>query len=458
MKCRRQIRPTHPFQSIILDEDDDRFPPLYRLVLSTCVKATGTDLTVRWVSVVCGMVCIVFTWLIGREILGARMGLWSAFLMATCPFHIHYSREGRAYGFYFMCCCFAMWAASRLTRTSRLNDWLLFAAASMCALYSHYYAVPFLAVLWPWALWVTRSEGSWKNACIACLACALCTIPAVFLYLDATEAMPAGSLIAWFDIEAWAYTFMLQVSGYTLGPSMRELRSIPATEGIRMFLPWVVATSISVGLLSWCALVSLRNSKWLSLLLGFLIVVIPLIGYVGNLVGVGCNYRYVIWITLPFILWLGAGASLFPPRRMAIVGAAVLLILNGIAVYNRHFDARYEEEDFRRLAGYLETHEKGNMPILVANPYIATALDYYLDDSWDISSFPIFVEYESGRKKSLRTFHESHSPGTKYWFISEWLPDDDVRIATRDAVRDGLLVEPLDELAMMEIGTAVVQP
>ncbi len=445
-------------QSIIMDEDDDRFPPFYRFVLSSCVKATGTDLTLRWVSVVCGVLAVVVVWMIGKEIAGTRVGLWSAFLLAVSPFHIHFSREGRAYGFYFLFCCIAMWAAVRLSRTSKFKDWLCLGFASLLALYCHYYAVPFLAVLWLSALWVTRTHGTWRYAWIVLAGCALFSIPVALILLDATENMPAGSLVAWFDIEAWAYTFLIQVSGFTFGPSMRELRSISAAEGIRMFLPWVAATGVALATLSYFAYLTLKDSKWLGMLAVFLVAMVPLVGYAGNLFGVGCTYRYVIWIALPYVLWLGAGAAQLSHRKLVLPAVCLLLVLNGIAVYNRHNDPRYAKEDFRAVAQYLEDHEYGNMPVLVANPYIATALDYYLDDEWEISSFSIFVEYKEGRKRSLEEFVDSHSPGSRLWILSEWLPYDDSRLETRNEVRDRFQAELIHELCMMEISVGRIPP
>ncbi len=450
-----EVRSAHaPLSSIILDEDDDRFPPLYRVALATTIRLTGTDLAARWLNVLFGVVAVAVAWRAGVELLGPRAGIWPALLLATCPLHVHFSREGRAYPMYFLLCSLAIWAMLRLRRTGDFADWLFLGVASVLAIYTHYFALPLLTVLWISALLVAWGRKDFRLGLAVMLGAGVACLPTVFLYWQASQDLPGEKLVASFDIEAWAYTFMSLVSGFTLGPSMRELRTMSAAEGIRQFLPWVVPIGIVLLTLSVHALVQLRKPGLLALFAALLIVLPPVIGWGGDFAGVGFVYRYVIWLALPFVLWLGAGAARCGESKTALVAVAVLLLIHGIALKNQFFNPRYQGEDFRAVAQYLEASET-RRPILVASPYMAAALDYYLDDDWKVSSFPIFAELEEQRQNEIRNFRESLSEGSEYWYVSQWLPDDDVRRTVRDRASETLAVQFTTEVAMMEISTGV---
>lgn len=447
-----EINSAHaPLWDIVRDEDDDRFPPLYRTVLASVVKATGSDYSVRWVSVVCGVLAVYVCWRAGCDLGGKCVGLWSALILAACPFHIHFSREGRAYAFFFLATSLAIWAAIRLHRAPTLRNWVWLGAASVMAVYSHYFAIPLLAALWLTSLATIRHQSNIKQALLVMLVSVAMTVPAGFLYLDAVKTLPAGKLVAWFDLEAWVYTFMIQVSGFTLGPSMRELRTLSSREGILEFLPWVTLAGGACVVLSYHAWARLRETNMFSLMLVLLVLMVPLVGYVGNLAGVGSNYRYVVWITLPFALCLGAGAATIPKRKSALLATALLLVLNGISLWNRHYEARYAGEDFRNIATFLENHSEGQLPVLVASPYMATALDYYLDDRWEISYFPIFPEMSEQRRDALNDFGDRYAKGSRYWYLSEWLPAEDKRKSIQEEVEAARQLKFVKVLSLMEI-------
>ena len=48
-----------PLASVVMDEDDDRFPPLYRTMLVVWERAWGTEAAARWLSVVAGTLTVV---------------------------------------------------------------------------------------------------------------------------------------------------------------------------------------------------------------------------------------------------------------------------------------------------------------------------------------------------------------------------------------------------------------
>jgi len=443
-------------ESILRDQDEDRFPPLYRLVLAVSIRASGSDLAARWLSVLAGVAAVLVAWRAGAQLLGERHGLWAAFFLAICPFHIHYCREGRAYALFFLFCALAIWAMLRLLQSSSWKNWLLLVLGSLLSLYTHYYAVPLLMTLWAVVLAAAYRHATWLRGVVALLMMVILALPAAWLLRSALLNLPPGSvgkLVAEFDLEACGYNYMALVSGFALGPSMRELRGMPAAEGIRLFLPWILLVGLSLSLLSWQAYCRLRQrSEFLSLLI-LLFALVPLIGVTGNLAGVGYVYRYAIWLVLPYVLWIAAGAANARKHSAAWFGGAALVLLNGVALTNMYSNSRYQQEDLRAMSEYLEARPR--RPILVASPYIAQALNYYLPGDWQASSFPIFAELEKEKERQVALFLEGLPAAESYWLVSEWLPVDDVRRNGRDSVLKHLGPEFVEEVGFMEVYTGV---
>ncbi|MCK4315185.1 MAG: glycosyltransferase family 39 protein, partial [Anaerolineae bacterium] len=76
----------------------DIHPPGYYLLLHYWRALFGqSEFVLRSLSVVAGLVLIVFTYLLGRHLFGEVTGLMAAFLGAISPFAIYYSQEARMY-------------------------------------------------------------------------------------------------------------------------------------------------------------------------------------------------------------------------------------------------------------------------------------------------------------------------------------------------------------------------
>ena len=131
--------------------------------------------------------------------------------------------------------------------------------------------------------------------------------------------------------------------------------------------------------------------------------------------------------------------------------------MNAAALYNRAYDGRYDEEDFRAVAAKLEELGAANAPVLVASNYMGSALEYYWPEDRSLASFPIFAHHGEQRAERLAEFRAVHPPGTKYWIVSQWLPADDVRRQTRDEVLKELDAKLEAELVQMEIYSAEVR-
>lgn len=232
---------------------------------------------------------------------------------------------------------------------------------------------------------------------------------------------------------------------------------MPAAEGIRQFLPWLAAVGFAGLTLVWQAVRRLGIGLAIVMLVASSALLVPVLGYLGNVSGSGFVYRYVVWLAVPYALILGAGASRCRDSWLARLAVVVLLAVNAAALYNRAYDGRYDEEDFRAMAAKLEELGAAEAPVLVASNYMGHALQYYWPAERLLTSFPIFAHHGELRAERLAEFKAAHPVGTKYWIVSQWLPSDDVRRETRDAVLAELGAKPEAELVQMEIYSAEVR-
>jgi 4-amino-4-deoxy-L-arabinose transferase-like glycosyltransferase len=91
-------------QLIVEGAAGDIHPPLYYILLKFWRGIFGAnEAGLRSFSVVCGVLTVVFAFLIGRRLFDARVGLVSACLLAIAPFAIYYAQEARMYALLALC-------------------------------------------------------------------------------------------------------------------------------------------------------------------------------------------------------------------------------------------------------------------------------------------------------------------------------------------------------------------
>jgi 4-amino-4-deoxy-L-arabinose transferase-like glycosyltransferase len=128
-------------------------PPLFFVLAWFSERLFGSSAeSLRVVSLAAGLATIPLTYLLGRWTLGRRAGLLGAAFIAFSPFMIFYSCQARPYALMVMLCLVSTLALLRSVRGGGTGWWILYAAASCAAMYTHYTSVFVLAVQFTWAL------------------------------------------------------------------------------------------------------------------------------------------------------------------------------------------------------------------------------------------------------------------------------------------------------------------
>ena len=412
----------------------DGYPPLYNLLLRSWLELFPGSFAARWLSVLLGSLCVYCGWLLGRRIGGTAVGLWTALFLAVSPLHIWYTHEGRAYALFLLLATVVLWALLRALESNSPKDWSLYAAAAAAGMYVHYYFV--VVVMVAGIVILHERHGFHKLAKPIAAHAALVAVCLPLLWLiPADLGLQAGPEYVNkppFGIGLLVYTYVSMVTGYTLGPSLRELHTMKTAEAFTGFLPWLALMAPPVGILAsygWRVLGS-RASERLALLIAAPVLVTGLLSLVAD---VGYHVRYVIWVAVPASVLLAAGATRW--RRWPVAAALVVLSsLFGVAVANRNLSDRYRTEDMRALSAYVTSQLESGMPVFVLSDYLADAARYYLGRERAVYALPGSLRDGSGVSTALELIRSRTQPGKPYWLIYSRPFDGDPRGTIRDAL------------------------
>ncbi len=142
----------------------DGAPPLYYVLLHVWIGWFGTsDVAVRALSGVTGVITLPFVWLAGRR-LGGRTLAWAAMLLvATSPFAIRYDTETRMYALVVLLTVLGFLALDRSVLRPRAGNFVAVAVVTSLLLYSHYWSIYLIGTVLAWLAWQWRwGRAEWR--------------------------------------------------------------------------------------------------------------------------------------------------------------------------------------------------------------------------------------------------------------------------------------------------------
>ncbi|HWD51900.1 MAG TPA: glycosyltransferase family 39 protein [Acidimicrobiales bacterium] len=176
----------------------DGAPPLFYVLLHGWMGVFGdSDLAVRSLSGVMGVVTVPLVWLAGRRF-GGRTAGWAALLLvATSPFAVRYDTETRMYALVTLLTVLGLLAMQRLLTRPRPGNLVALAVVTGLLLYSHYWSFYLLGTAFLWLAWQAwRGRAAWRRPArlglVAMAVGALTFVPwiPIFLYQSAHTGTP----------------------------------------------------------------------------------------------------------------------------------------------------------------------------------------------------------------------------------------------------------------------------
>lgn len=134
-------------------------PPLYFLVAWLWTRLFGAgEFGLRSLSALAGTALIPVCYLCGRELVSRRAGLVAAALATFSPFLIWYSQEARSYMLFGLLSALSLLFWARSLRTASRLDLVGWAAFSVLAVLTHFFAGFLIAPEVVWLLWRRRDR------------------------------------------------------------------------------------------------------------------------------------------------------------------------------------------------------------------------------------------------------------------------------------------------------------
>jgi mannosyltransferase len=357
--------------------------PLYSALLHIWMTAGNSELVVRSLPAFLGGVAVCLTYAIGIQLVNRKLAMVGALLFATSPFLIWYSQETRYITLAVVTSLLSMYTFHRAVAGGSFKAWLAYAITTTITLLSF---VPnaFLVIaqglslvllshrrlVWPkWIAWQTL-VGSifvpWLLISYGVLTVGM-TDEAARLHTGTPRELSPAFI---------PYTLFAFSSGFSMGPSVRELHTSRELRTLLADLPTLAPLTLLFGSLFVLGMVALcRKANVAGLLLLWLVVPIAGVLILAATTDVAYNVRYVCAAFPAYIFILAVAiATLRRPVLQATVLAAVLCT-NGLSLANHYFNPRYAKEDTRAAAQYLESAgDVGDIILVVGN---TAALEHY---------------------------------------------------------------------------------
>lgn len=420
--------------------------PLYFVLLHLWAKMGTSESILRSLATVLGAIGLIVFYFLGLRLFSQRIAKVGTILFMASPFLIWYSQEVRYITLMITTSLLAMYTFHRAVSSDRSAWWILYGISSILS-----FAAFVSTILLPAAQGIyllgSISQRRFLKKWLVCQA--LSFILFVWWANDCHFRMLGGH---WKDLyveftnkgeknpesnrspglstggsrqftpAVLPYTFFAFSSGFSLGPTVQELHWSRSMATLAPHVPLLAGLFLLFGSLFVLGLANIWKQQDLGLFLT-LWLVIPTMGVLGisALTDMSYNVRYASMSLPAFFLILTAGV--FSIRKSVIQTAFLLAILsvNSVALINYYFNPRYEREDARSAAKYLESAVRQGDVILVLGS--TTALRYYYQGSSQI------IRWTPTAVERLQTIDEDSG---RLWLVEvrAWQGDPKRRLKT----------------------------
>jgi mannosyltransferase len=396
---------TRSFAEIVRASALDSHPPLYYWTLKAWSETIGSsELGLRSLSAVWGVLTVVLTWLIGRRLFGTLAASLAALLLAVAPLAVYYSQEVRMYSQVTALGLLAVYAYERKT-------YWLYAVSGIVTLYSQYLGIALLAalnihaVLW----WRSQPRRDW------------------LLWLAANAAIALAFL-------PWLPAFLAQQT-HALNTRPRTVPGL-AMQTLTAYAGGLAQSDLLLGagiVLIALALVALVLGKhWWATSLALLVWLVPL----GLVIALGLRsglyeVRYLV-ASLPGLMLLVGLALARIGRHLAIAAALalVLVVPAALGLREQYFAPALARDDYRGLVHTIEEDARPTDAVILAAPNQVEVFTYYYHG--DLPLFPLPAQRPIDADDALRRLNAIRGAHDRIWLVQWALNEADPKGVMQD--------------------------
>lgn len=343
---------------------EDIQPPLYYYLLYFWVRAAGrSEFSLRFLSLLFGVLIVPAIWVTAAKLLGKRAGLVAALFAALSPLYLWYSREARMYTMltFLSLISFRLFLeiCERDFSLPLLSAWV---SSLVASLYTHYFALFMMLSMALMALYPLTQKRVKTT-----------------IRLMAGEGIALALYLPWlpfllkryrFDVSYWEGNLKLgealrkTLISFSVGETMLENKATP--------IAWAMA-GLFVASIIFLSLRQKRAAFFLSLYSLVPVASILALAYHSP----KFNPRYLMISSPAFLMAIAGGLmELHPILLLSIVLGPFLL-----SDYNLYFDPAFTKADFRSVARYIREHQQPDETIILVSGHMYPVFSYYFGDN-----------------------------------------------------------------------------
>ncbi len=371
-------------------------PPLFYWIEHVMLIFGNSEIILRLVPAVLGVLSIPVFYLVGKEFLDRNTGIIAAAACTISPFLIYYSQEARAYSMMLFFVALATLFFLKAMKSGNRVHWVLFSVFSAIAFWSHFYAIVMIAALVLYALiiWAPKIRTELNNLKLLVLGVI------VFVILTLPLILVTISLFA--TRTASAPTFGLQ--GLTLiAETFTQISGFSDLAAILL----VILFCIGIAQM-W--FVNRDKSVFLILTTVFIFAISYVLSFKMPM-----QSRHLICISIIFFLGIACSYrtlyALIRRPSMVYVLIAVLCIISAPMLAGYY--SGYSKEDWRGFGTALQERTNPGDGVVTVPGYMAVPLNYYYSADKDNTH-----EYGATTGQELDKVYSQKGNGTMYFVVT----------------------------------------
>jgi len=405
-------------------------PPIYYLLLRSVLKTGKGEGIQRSISVLSGIASVLVLFYIGQALFDRRTGLVSAFILAISPYHIYYSQESRPYSLFLFFSLLSILLLIKSLESNRRELWVGLVITNVLALYTHTIGFQLFFIQFFLAAFLMKNCFSWRkvtNFVISWLSAGLLMLPFIAQILKHSKIpafqTPTRGHSIFVEMGYSMYSF---ITGFSLGPSLRELHF---SSSINIINKYLLLISVVAAL---CLVLLYFSFRYLSkhhirflILVSWLVLPFLMTILLSRFMNSIFQVRYVILAFPALIIILALGVLRVPILWQRNLLFGLLAGVSFWSLINYNFNSKYFKEDTRSTGTYLTAKTERDDLILVNPSYFKLDISYYFDGETQIVGFPASKRIEM-RNNGLAPFDRLKpliKDKKKLWLVCGRIPE-----------------------------------